>query len=161
MLDTNASTDGAVNLASTSTGITLAPLPADTAHTFLLRLDLIPPDLIPPDSGASAIGAFQDGDSLIGVAAIGRERNGGAAALIAVMPDRRALGVGTDLLHALAGEAEARGLRRLLATYAASNAAAERLVAASGLTTGRRRTDGEVTVVLFLPTPGQGPCGPR
>jgi len=152
VLDTHVTSNDPIGSASTGSGATLAPVPVATARTFLLRLHLIP-----PDECAEGVGAFQDRDTLIGVAVLGRAEGGGAPALIAVAPDRRALGVGTDLLHALVDVAAARGTRRLLATYLASNGAADALTSAAGLTAGRRRGSGEVSVVLFVPLAAEAP----
>lgn len=154
MLDAHVTSDDPVGAVSARSGATLAPVSADIARTFLLHLDLIP-----PEECAEGIGAFQDGSTLIGVAVHGRAETGGAPAVIAVTPGRRATGVGTDLLHALVDAAAMRGIRRLMATYPASNGAADALTSASGLMTGRRHGNGAVTVVLFLPTPAKAPSG--
>jgi len=144
-------TSSTVGQRVTISGARIAPCPADLAGSFLARFDQRP-----PQRPIVVLGAFEEDQTLIGVAAVGDQDDANAFFVIVVDPARRELKIGSDLLHAAieATEAiaavEAPGIRRLRTIYRQS-AAADRLLDSSGLLVARRRAGGEVTAVVFLP----------
>ncbi len=132
--------------ATTASGATLRRIPAETANRFLARFDH-------QASGSSeiALGAFEEHHTLIGVATLTRRCNSSAALVVIVDRARRKLRIGSDLLHAAVSEAGSAGLRRLTASYPSDALAADALFSSSPFLTARRRADGRVTIVLFVP----------
>lgn len=95
-----------------------------------------------------ALGATVDGDELIGVAAFGTSEHGGAAAVVAVVPDRRRVGVGSDLLDALVAAASSHRIPFLTVRYDKANVAADGFTRASDQVVAYRTLDGVVTVAV-------------
>lgn len=148
MLDRQAVAEDPVQVAMTTSGARIAPLSEATVRTFLARLDQPA-----PESVDAALGAFEEGQTLIGVAALGDRRNTGASLTIVIVPARRKLKIGSDLLHAAVAEAASSGVKRLLVTYPEDAAGSDALFRSSSLLTARRRVGGEVTTVLLVPAP--------
>ena len=143
MSTTTGTTGGADRQRITASGAKVAPIDRDSARTFLARLGERGPEPI-----ELALGAHEPEGTLIGVAAFGGVGVDHASLIVAVVPDRRRLGIASELLHALADEAARTGLRWFLVSYPASELAADALVRTCGLTTARRVVDGTVTAVL-------------
>jgi GNAT superfamily N-acetyltransferase len=137
----------------TTCGAQIEVISIDTARIFLDRFGQ--PSSI-AGTACSAWGVFQDSTTLIGVAALaisGSSTNG--QAFLSVMPIRRRLGVGSDLLQLLVDEAGMRGLRTLVGVYPAADPAPQGLARALGLTVARRIDDKSARIVILLsdPTP--------
>ena len=143
MSTTTGTTGGADRQRITASGAKVAPIDPDSARTFLARLGGCGPECI-----ELALGAHESEGTLIGVAAFGDVGVDHASLIVAVVPDRRRLGIASELLYALADEAGRTGLRWFLVSYPASEMAADALVRTCGLTTARRAVDGIVTAVL-------------
>jgi len=86
----------------------LTPIELSVAHEFLTRLDETPPEGIDV-----ALGAHEDNGTLIGVAVLAAAGRRGAG-LVAVVPARRRLHIGRDLLYALLDLGSARGLGQVI-----------------------------------------------
>jgi GNAT superfamily N-acetyltransferase len=140
---TAGTTGGADRPRITASGAKVAPITADSAQAFLVRLGQRAPEFI-----ELALGAHEPEGTLIGVAAFGDVGVDHASMIVAVVPDRRRLGVASELLYALADEAVLTGLRWFLVSYPVSELAADALVRTCGLTTARRVVDDTVTAVL-------------
>ncbi|MHB8246727.1 MAG: GNAT family N-acetyltransferase [Acidimicrobiales bacterium] len=133
------------DLAGTVSGIRIGQLSAEAAEGFLAQAGVRIP--LPIDA---ALGAFDDEETIIGVAAIGCRANAGASLTVAVAPAWRRRRVGSDLLRSIVAEAAARKINRVLLAYPESSVAAEALVHSSGLLAAQRRSGGEVTVLLLV-----------
>jgi len=127
----------------TASGATLAAIPSEVAEAFLARLGEHGPDSI-----EMALGAHEDDGTLMGVAAFGAVRGDHGSLIVAVVPERRRLNIGSDLLHALVAEAARTGIRWFQVSYPADAAAADALVRTCGLTAARRVDAGTITAVL-------------
>ena len=143
MSTTTGTTGGADRQRITASGAKVAPIGPDSAQTFLARLGERGPEFI-----ELALGAHESEGTLIGVAAFGDVGVDHASLIVAVVPDRRRLGIASELLYALADEAALTGLRWFLVSYPVSELAADALVRTCGLTTARRVVDDTVTAVL-------------
>ena len=143
MPTTAATTGAAQQYPATASGAKLTSVPAEAATALLARLGVPAPDSI-----ECAIGAHQDDGTLIGVAALGAVRAANGSLVIAVVPERRRLKIGIDLLHAIVNDAARIGVRRFLVCYARGAVAADALLRSSGLITARRVVNGNVTAVL-------------
>jgi GNAT superfamily N-acetyltransferase len=138
----------------TTCGAKIEVISIDTARIFLERFG--EPSAI-AGTTSSAWGVFEDATPLIGVAVLaisGSSTNGQAC--LAVVPARRRLGVGSDLLHLLVEEAGMRGLRTLVGVYPAADPAPQGLARALSLTVARRIHDKSARIVIILPTPTPG-----
>lgn len=103
-----------------------------------------------------AWGASEDNGTLIGVAALAAgERH--CEAIVAVVPARRRLKVGGDLLHALLEEARAREQSYLGCTPRGTSSGAAEFLRAQGLVVSRRTADGTVRVVALIPSAAHPP----
>jgi len=129
--------------APTASGAKLAAIPADVAEAFLARLGEHGPASI-----EAALGAHEDSGTLIGVAAFGDVSADHGSFIVAVVPDRRRLKIGSDLLHALVADAARSGVRWFQVSYPAGAADADALARSCGLTIARRVGAGTVTAVL-------------
>lgn len=143
MPTTTGTPGGADRQRVTASGAKVAPISPETALPFLARLGVRGPELI-----ELALGAHETEGPLIGVAAFGDVGVDHASLIVAVVPECRRLGIGSELLYALADDAVLTGLRWFLVSYPASEVAADALVRTSGLTSARRVVDGTVTAVL-------------
>ncbi len=143
MSTTTGTTGGAHRQRITASGAKVAPIGPDAAQTFLARLGQHGPERI-----ELALGAHEAEGTLIGVAAFGDVGVGHASLIVAVVPDRRRLGIAGELLYALADEAALTGLRWFLVSYPVSELAADALVRMCGLSTARRVVDDTVNAVL-------------
>ena len=92
---------------ATMSGAQVRPTSAGRARMFLACLDQPTSERVD-----LALGAYEDDDTLIGVAVL-NQLNSHATGLVAVTPSRRHLGIGGDLLHALRDAAAARGIHSL------------------------------------------------
>ena len=106
-----------------------------------------------------AWGAFEDGTTLIGAAALARVSGTTFWAQVAVAPERRRLGIGGELLDIAIREASEGGGRRLIGSYPACAIEPRALVESQPLSAARRVRQGQAEVVLFMPeqpasTPG-------
>jgi GNAT superfamily N-acetyltransferase len=138
-----AATSGATGYPVTTSGAKIATIPAETAEAFLARLGERAPDPI-----ELALGAFEDELTLIGVAAYGAVKANHGSLIVAVAPERRRLGIGSDLLQTLLADAARTGVRWFLVSYPSDAVAADALVRNCGLTTARRSVADCVTAVL-------------
>ncbi len=100
-----------------------------------------------------AWGAFEDGTTLIGAAAVARVAVATFRAQIGVAPERRRLGIGTELLDVAIREASAGGGRRLIGSYPTCALEPRALIKAQPLSIARRLRHGQAEVVLFIPQP--------
>ena len=143
MSTTTGTTGGADRQRITASGAKVAPIGPDSAQTLLARLGERGPESI-----ELALGAHESEDTLIGVAAFGDVGVDHASLMVAVVPERRRLGIASELLYALADDAAVTGLRWFQVSYPVSELAADALVRTCGLTTARRVVDHTVTAVL-------------
>ena len=100
-----------------------------------------------------AWGAFEDGTTLIGAAALARVSGTTFWAQVAVAPERRRLGIGGELLDIAIREASEGGGRRLIGSYPARAIEPRALVESQPLSVARRVQHGQAEVVLFIPEP--------
>lgn len=131
----------------TRSGAKIVAVSTDAAEAFLGRVGVRGPEEI-----WVALAALQDTGAMIGIAVLGASAADDGRVMIAVAPERRRLRVGSDLLDALATEAEERGVESLRLSYPADAIAADALLRGSGLVTARTVVNGVVTSVLFLPS---------
>jgi GNAT superfamily N-acetyltransferase len=130
---------------ATASGARIAPIPAAQARVFLARLDETAPERVDV-----ALGAVEDDESLIGVAVLSAAVHRGAA-MIAVLPSRRRLKVGSDLLHALLEQAATRAIYYLTGCpRRASAAATDALLRSFGLVAARHVHHGTATIVVVV-----------
>jgi GNAT superfamily N-acetyltransferase len=133
---------------ATASGAHLESIPPEVAAGFLARLGERSPEPID-----AAVGAREDNGNLIGVAVLGASNPERASATVAVTPERRRLKVGSDLLYALLGHAQAHGLRYLILAHPAAGPA-EGLVRSLGLSIARRVDHGVTKLVVLVPSQG-------
>lgn len=138
--------DGGAPPVTAASGATIATISSEAANRFLARFDQ--PTSAPPDV---ALGAFEEGHTLIGAATLSRTRDDNATLVVIVDQSGRKLKIGSDLLHAAVTEAASAGLRRLIVTFPSDAAAADALVRSSPPLSARRQAAGTVTTALFLP----------
>jgi GNAT superfamily N-acetyltransferase len=100
-----------------------------------------------------AWGAFEDGTTLIGAAALARVSGTTFWAQVAVAPERRRLGIGAESLDIAIREASEGGGRRLTGSYPAYALEPWLLVESQPLSIARRVRHGQAEVVLFIPEP--------
>jgi GNAT superfamily N-acetyltransferase len=99
----------------------------------------------------AAWGAFEDHATVIGACGLARVSDTACRAQVAVVPERRRLGIGGELVGILIHQAARNGARRLIGSHPASAIEARRMVASLGLVSARRVQDGSAKVVVFLP----------
>jgi GNAT superfamily N-acetyltransferase len=136
----------------TASGAHLRPIDAEVAAAFLVRLGEAGPGSID-----TAVGAYEDNGTMIGVAVLGPSSRQRAWATVAVTRERRRLKVGSDLLGALLGRAAAQGLHYVasshpVAALAEGLAPSEGLARSLGLITAHRVHQGMTTVVVVVPS---------
>ena len=142
-MSSTAATCGAPRHPVTASGATLTAIPAETAEAFLARLGERAPEPL-----ELALGAHEDDGTLIGVAAYGAVRANHGSLIVAVVPERRRLRVGSDLLQALLAAAARTGMGWFRVSYPSGAVAADALVRSCGLATARRSVADSVTAVL-------------
>ena len=103
-----------------------------------------------PDEAWVAFGALHDDGTMIGVAVLGASVTDDGRMMVGVAPDRRRMGVGTDLLKALSDEATRRKFGHLRLSYPES-ATTDSFLRSCGLVTASQVVNGTMTAVLFLP----------
>jgi GNAT superfamily N-acetyltransferase len=130
----------------TASGAHLRPVDPEVAAAFLARLGEAGPEPI-----ETAVGAYEDNGTMIGVAVLGPSSRQRASLTVAVTPERRRLKVGSDLLGALLGRAGAEGLGYVACSHPVA-VPAEGLARSMGLITARRVHQGVATVVVVVPS---------
>src|SRR5687768_8725843 len=103
---------GAHQHLATTSGARLAAVSSEVAEAFLARLGERGPDPI-----EVALGAHEDDGTLIGVAAFGAVRADHGSLIVAVVPERRRLRIGSDLLQALMADAARTGMHWFRVSY--------------------------------------------
>jgi GNAT superfamily N-acetyltransferase len=98
-----------------------------------------------------AWGAFEERTELIGACALVPVSTESFRVQVSVLPERRRLGIGAELLHLAAVQVRRRGARILMGSHAADAVDARMLVATLGTSTARRVRRGWADVVLLLP----------
>jgi GNAT superfamily N-acetyltransferase len=130
----------------TLSGAWIDVIPVCAARAFLARMG---------EQGETAgfsvraWGAYEHSEALIGVAVLAISTSPRGHFFVAVVPARRKLGVGGELLQTLVGEATQRGMRTLTCRHPAADPAAERLVSSLGLMA-TRRVHHKIAVTTFL-----------
>ncbi len=137
--------DGGAPPVTTTSGTTIATISREAANSFLARFDQL--RTLPP---TVALGAFEEGHTLIGVATLTGRTDASATLVVVVDPARRKLKIGSDLLHSAVARASSAGLRRLIVTYACDAVGADALFRSLSLLSARRQAQGTVTTVLFV-----------
>lgn len=138
-------TDGAV--LATVSGARIEMLSPDLTQAFFDRLGLAD---FRPTTNDVAWGAFEDAGPLIGVGVLGEATSLRARAWIAVVPERRRLGVGSELLGLVAAAAKELGLGYLTYRHCAGDAAPHHLARSLGLPLARRVNHGGTWTVIVL-----------
>jgi GNAT superfamily N-acetyltransferase len=129
---------------ATASGAHIDDVDPGVAAAFLARLGERGPEPI-----ATALGAFEDDGTLIGLAVFGTSTRERAWATVAVMPARRRLQVGTDLLGALLRQSATQGIRYLVCSHPVVAPAGD-LVRSMGLTAARHVHQGMTTLVIIV-----------
>ena len=124
----------------------------DPARAFLDRCE---PSGHQLDKGDRIWGAFEGTGPMVGIGILGVVRGTRSWAWIGVAPERRRLGVGSELLGVIVATATGEGLSYLTCRHPAGEAAPERLARALGLTVARRVADGMVETVAVLARSGR------
>jgi GNAT superfamily N-acetyltransferase len=106
-----------------------------------------------------AWGSFEARTKLIGVCALARVSATAFRIQVAVVPERRRLGVGGELLSIAIQRASEGGGRMLVGSYPAGAIGARCLVESLQLVSARRVRHGRAEVVLFMPTPASEMSG--
>jgi ribosomal protein S18 acetylase RimI-like enzyme len=127
----------------TESGTRIVAVSIDAAAGFLDRVGARRPDEI-----WVALAAVQDAETMVGVAVLGATPADLSRITVAVVPERRRLHIGTDLLHALVAEAARSDCQYLRISYPADDTAADVFLQSSGLVAARQALNGVVTVVL-------------
>ncbi len=142
-LEERRSSSGPVTLS----GARIEVIPIDVARAFLAQSKEKEET---PGFSVRAWGAYEHSEALIGVAVLAISTSLRGHFFVAVVPARRKLGVGGELLQTLVGEATQRGVRTLTCTHAAADPAVERLVTSLGLKAARRVHDKTAVTTLLL-----------
>ena len=146
-MSTQPATDHETRVCATASGARIVPIPATRARAFFIRLDE------PAQEGVDvAFGAMEDDGSLIGAAVLSSTVNRGAA-MVTVLPARRRLKVGSDLLHALLEQAAARGIDNLRCRPRRPSVATDGLLRSLGLVASRQVRERTITIVASVPAP--------
>jgi GNAT superfamily N-acetyltransferase len=119
----------------TLSGARIEVIPVCTARSFLARMG---------EQGemagfsVRAWGAYEHSEALIGVAVLAISTSPRGHFFVAVVPARRNLGIGGELLLTLVGKATQRGMRTLTCRHPADDPAVEWLVTSLDLKAARR-----------------------
>jgi GNAT superfamily N-acetyltransferase len=119
----------------------------DLAEAFVNRYGLAD---YQPLANDLAWGAFEDAHQLIGVAVLSKLLRRGRIWFV-VTPERRRLGVGSELVAVVTTTAQELGLQYLAFRYRANDAAPQQLVRSLGRPLGRTNDAGIVNTVIVLP----------
>jgi GNAT superfamily N-acetyltransferase len=106
----------------------------------------------PALEGGEAWGAFEDRTELIAACALAHVSKSTCRLQIAVLAERRRLGVGAELLHIAMAEASRHGASMLRGSHPAGATDAQVLIASLNVTCARRVQVGQVEAVIFIPT---------
>jgi GNAT superfamily N-acetyltransferase len=98
-------------------------------------------------------GAFEHSEALIGAAWLVASPSSTGRGRVAVVPERRGLGVGSDLLQILVDEARTRGITALAYEHTASDPGPSRLISSLGLKAAHRVHEGRARTIVFVPNP--------
>jgi GNAT superfamily N-acetyltransferase len=110
-------------------------------------------------NGAVAWGAFEDRADLIGACALARASERFWRVHVAVVAERRRLGIGAELLRIAMAEAGRGGARQIIGSHRVGAVEAEGLLSSVDAIRARRVRHEEVEVVVFIPAasfPTQG-----
>ena len=128
-----------------ASGARIRPIDGAHARAMLNRLG----ETVPQEADL-AWGAHEDNDTLIGVAMLGIGVHRGEA-VVAVVPERRRLKVGGDLLHQLLEQAQASDLRYLVCTRSDPSISTDQFLRSQGLVVARHVGQGTLRIVAVLP----------
>jgi GNAT superfamily N-acetyltransferase len=106
-----------------------------------------------------AWGAFEDSNDLIGACAMVRTTDSSYRVHVAVVPERRRLEIGRELLNLIVDQAMARGARTVRGSHPFGASGAGHLIDGLELTSARRTANGQVDVVVFFPSALSRPEG--
>jgi GNAT superfamily N-acetyltransferase len=98
-----------------------------------------------------AWGAFEDRTELIGACALVPVSERSCRVHLAVVPERRRLGIGAELLHIAMADAGRHGVQQIVASYRAGASEAEALLSSVDAIRARRVCRDDVEVVVFIP----------
>lgn len=129
---------------STASGAGLRSIPGFMAEGFFERVAAFQPGSL----WEEAWGAFEDRTDLIGAAALARLSDVTYRAHVAVVPERRRLGIGGELATVMVQKAITRNACRLVGSHLAKSDEARMLVESLRLPAARRVADDHVTVVV-------------
>ena len=101
-------------------------------------------------NGRRGLGVFADGATLIGVAVLSPSGPSQGQACVAVVPECRRLGVGSELADVLVHEVQERGLKTLTCTCASADPVPQQFVRSLQLTTARRVISNTAVMVLVV-----------
>lgn len=104
-----------------------------------------------------AWGAFEDRTELIAACALAPASERSWRVQVAVVPERRRLGIGAELLHIGMAEAGRCGARQIIGSHRPGAIEAERLLSSVAAIRARRVRRDEVGVVVFLPATSSPP----
>ena len=138
---------GGVDSFMTASGARIETLSLDLAQAFLDRHGLTD---YRPGPFDLAWGAFEDAGRLIGAGVLAKVTTPRGRIWIAVAPERRRLGVGSELASLIVTAAQGRGLRYLTCRYRASDAAPHHLAGSLGLPLARRVDQEGMWMVIVL-----------
>jgi GNAT superfamily N-acetyltransferase len=136
----------------TLSGARIQPARPENVAGYLVRLGAVSDY----SAHARAWEALESDGCKIGVAVLDQVTAICARAFVGVSPERRRLGIGTDLLSLLLDEAAALGSALLLGTHCAQTQAPRRLVGSMGLMAEWRVHQGLATIAISVP-----PLSPR
>lgn len=134
----------------TASGARIEPIASEEVRTLVGRYGTVNESATVLDD---VWGAFEHRRTLIGIAYLISSRSSAGRGGVAVVPERRGLGVGRDLMRLLVNEAWTRGMRTLAYEHAASDSSSPRLIASLGLTVARRVHDGRALTIVIVPHP--------
>ena len=145
---THTAPDHAWLTTSSASGAQLRSLRPDVAATFFERvIGTCHPSL----SRGEAWGAFKDRSEVVGACAVAEISETSVRVQVAVVPERRHLGIGRELVDIAIAHATRQGARILIGSHEAGAAGALGLIASVNLPCARRVRAGQAEVALFLP----------
>jgi GNAT superfamily N-acetyltransferase len=141
-------TESSAYPATSASGARLQSIRVETALEFLRRFD----DLNEvAQRSLETWGAFEDRGALIGACALTRVSDTAFRAQVGVVPERRRLGIGAELLGIMIQRAAEAGARLLTGSCPARCIESQRLVTSLGLVSARRVQLGRAKIVIFVP----------
>ena len=132
---------------SSASGARLRSLRPDIAASFFER---VIGTCVPPLCWGEAWGAFEDRTEVIGACAVTRATETSARVQVAVVPARRRLGIGRELVDMAIVHAARQGTQTLIGSHEAGANGAVALIASLKVIRARRVRAGQVEVVLFV-----------